>query len=715
MADRRPIVVLFDDIHWAEQTFLDLIDHLASTTHQSPVLVVCTARHELIEAKPSWGDQPGASLLVLTPLSDADAGRVVEHLLGQAGLAQDARARIVGASEGNPLFVEQLLSMLIDSGRLHLDGGGWVATTDLSDLAIPPTIHALLAARLDALPRDEREILEPASVIGLAFPQDALEELAPRVLRDSVPEHLGVLIRRQLVRPQTETESSDDGAIYRFHHLLIRDAAYQGLLKRSRAVLHERFVAWADVVNAERGRTTEFEEILGYHLEQAHRYRTQLGPLDAHGVGLGVRAAERLGSAGGRAIDRGDMPAAASLLGRAAAVLPSDDPGRPWLLIRTGEARLELGEFAVAGTLFDTAIESAASLHDAALEATARIERLRLRYMTDAAGSDAQVSGQVHEMIPILAAAGAEAGLARAWRLLTYVEATATQWGAAEQAATAMLGHARASGDRLMEIRGLPALAGIARYGPRPVADALKHCEDLLGRAEGDRRAEALIQRAIAHLLAMRGDFDTARQIYRGVRATLVELGWNFDAALISIDSGPIEMMAGDAAAAEVELRADYEALDRIGERNYIATTAAYLADALYRQGRSEEATEFASFSAETGAADDLLTQMLWRGVQAKLLASAGRIDEGAEMGREAVRLAHTSDDPTAQGNVLVDLAEVLPLADRPEETAAALEAAMQRFESKGNSASAARVMEQLDALGDQPADRQDRGMGRIG
>ena len=677
-----PTVVLFDDIHWAEPTFLDLIEHLNEGTGK-PLLILCTARHELLEARSDWGEGEGSARILLQPLSEADAGLVIEHLLGKTGLADDARHRIVLASEGNPLFVEQLLSMLIDTGRLVERDGHWVATSNLADLAIPPSIHALLAARLDALPPEERAVVDPASVIGLAFPQDAVEALVADEVRADIELHLGDLIRKQLVRPPAEVTSDD--IAYRFHHLLIRDAAYQGLLKRTRASLHERFVAWADVVNEQRGRVTEFEEILGYHLEQAYRYRSELGPLDDHGVSLGVRASERLGSAGARALERGDMPAAANLLGRAAAVLPTDDEARPWLLMRTGEARLELGEFDEAASRFDEVTELAGRRSDQALEATARIERLRLRFVTDSAGSDIDVAAQVQAAIPVLEAASEDAGLARAWRLLTLVSGAAAHWGESERAATAMLAYARASGDRLMEVRGLPALAITARYGPTPVTDAIARCNELLVRAEGDRRAEALIERVLAHLRAMEGDFDSAREIYARVRRTLTELGWNFNAALVSIDSGPIELLAGDPVAAERELRQDYETLMKMGEKNYIGTTAAYLAEALHRQGRDDEAATFATFSQETAAADDLAGQYLWRQVQAKVLARRGEIEEAIRLATEAVELTDQSDDPTDQANALVDLAEIHRLAGRIDDAAAALREALERHAAKGN------------------------------
>ncbi len=691
-----PMVVLFDDIHWAEPTFLDLIDHLNEGS-STPLLILCTARHELLETRSDWGDGPGAARIVLQPLSEADAGRVIEHLLGQAGLAEGARQRIVVASEGNPLFVEQLLSMLIDSGQLVQQDGRWVAAADLADLAIPPTIHALLAARLDSLPAEERAVVEPASVIGQSFPQEAVQALVIDDVRDDVPRHLVGLTRKQLVRPPADGPADEDS--YRFQHLLIRDAAYQGLLKRARASLHEQFVAWADVVNAERGRATEFEEILGYHLEQAFRYRTELGPLDEHGVSIGIRASRRLGSAGGRALERGDMPAAANLLGRAAVVLPEDDKARPWLLIRSGEARLELGEFDEAARRYDEVIDLAGRWSDPAIEATARIERLRLAYVTDSAGSDTDVSAQVHAAIPVLEAAAADAGLARAWRLLTLIAAAATHWGEAERAATAMIAYARASGDRLMEIRGLPALAGIARYGPLPVTEAIARCNEFLARAEGDRRAEALIERAIAHLRAMEGDFESAREIYARVRRTMMDLGWNFSAALVSIDSGPIELLAGDPVAAERELRQDYEALAQMGEKNYIGTTAAFLAEALYRQGRDDEAATFARFSKDTAADDDLAGQYLWRQVLAKVMARGGELAEGTRLATEAVALTAQSDDPTDQANALTDLAEIHQLVGRTADAVDALHQALERHEAKGNIPGARSVRAVIVAL----------------
>src|SRR5262249_21140211 len=284
----QPLVVLFEDIHWAESAFLDLIEYVLKNASGVPLLLVCATRPDLFEHRADWAER--GALVELEPLTEEQSGLVVQHLLGDAPIPDDARARIVTAAEGNPLFVEQLLSMLIDDGLLRREGDAWVPAGDLSELSIPGTIQALLAARLDLLSPEERSVIEPASVIGQIFEQPAVEELAPEAVQSAVPEHLGSMTQKQLGRT-LQAEGADES---RFHHILVRDAAYQGILKRARATFHERFVDWAERVNRERDRGTEFEEILGYHLEQAYHYLSELGPLDDHGLELGRRAFGRL-------------------------------------------------------------------------------------------------------------------------------------------------------------------------------------------------------------------------------------------------------------------------------------------------------------------------------------------------------------------------------------------------------------------------------------
>ena len=310
LAARGPVVALVDDIHWAETAFLELLEHVLSTSTGAPILLLATSRHDLLEERPQWGEQPGASRIVLRPLNDAAAAQVVANLLGTTGLPQDVLRRIVDTAEGNPLYVEQLLSMLIDRGALLEVDGRWVRGPSGVDIDVPPTINALLEARLGQLGRAERATVEPAAVIGLEFPQSALSEMAPAMLRPTLDAHLATLTRKHFVHLSVTVDAT---ARYRFHHQLVRDTVYNGLLKRARAQLHIDFVRWADRVNADRDRALEFEEILGYHLEQAHRYFGELGPLDDNGLAIGRDASNRLANAARRAFERGDMHAAANL------------------------------------------------------------------------------------------------------------------------------------------------------------------------------------------------------------------------------------------------------------------------------------------------------------------------------------------------------------------------------------------------------------------
>ena len=687
LAAKQPVAVVFDDIQWAEPTFLELIGRLTASTEDAPVMLLCTSRRELLEKQPEWATGADDRRIVLLPLSDADAGKIIENLLGEAGLDAGVQAKVVTAAEGNPLFVEQLLSMLIDSGVLASFDGRWELVGNLAEFSIPPTIHALLAARLDQLADPERGTIDPASVIGLNFAQAALEALVEEDLRPEVPAHLTALITKQLVRQPEPVEG--EVTAYRFEHLMIRDAAYAGLLKRTRAQLHEAFVAWADEANRETDRATEFEEILGYHLEQAYRYRVELGPLDDEGIRVGMDAAERLTSSGRRAVARGDMHAAAGLLERASKLLPQGDERRPRILIDLGLAHFELADYSASEAALEEAIVDAAARQDLAQETTARLELLQRRYLTDPSKIEGPVEDQVLAAIPILEKAGDEDGLARASTFIANIRIMEAQWDAAARAIEQVIAHARNLGDRAREIRNGPLLAWFALLGQTPVDEAIRISEEMIKRSGGDRRSEAILSRTLAHLHAMRGEFDLARDEYARARATLEELGWTFQAALTSLDSGPIEMLAGDPEAAEAELRRDYETLDKLGERNYISTVAAYLGEALFRQGRYQEADTFVAFSAKVADPDDLSTQILCRSVRAKLTVQEGRLDEALSLAHEAVDLTRRSDDPIYQADTLMDLAEVQSKAGQADEAMAAVSEAVSLYERKGNTVAA--------------------------
>ncbi len=484
----------------------------------------------------------------------------------------------------------------------------------------------------------------------------------------------------------------DHDSSYRFHHILIRDAAYNSLLKRARVSLHERFVEWADERNAGSDRGLEFQEILGYHLEQAHRYLAELGPLDAHGRELGVRASERLAAAGRRAYARGDMPATANLLRRAGMDRPEGDPLRPVLLIEAGEALTQTGELVTADEVLQMASREAESSGDPALAATATLGLVYLHYLSE--GDEAGlVLPRVQDAIDVLEATGNHHGLSQAWRIVTNVHFAGCRYLDATDAAERMIEHARLAGDPQLELRAMSALATCAQLGPTPVPEAIATVERVLAALDGDRKSEAYTLRALANLEAMRGRFEEARSLYRRSRATLEDLGWRFGAALTSaVASGPVELIAGDASAAEAELRRDHDALAAMGERNYISTTAAFLAEALYRQGRDEEALRMTQESEAIADADDVATQYLWRSVRAKLLARQGQFGAAETMGREAIAIIEGAQDPDSQGYAWIDLAEVLRMAGKRAAAIDAADTAASRFDQKANESSAGRA-----------------------
>ncbi|MGH2595769.1 MAG: adenylate/guanylate cyclase domain-containing protein, partial [Actinomycetota bacterium] len=288
IARRGPLVIVFDDLHWGEPTFLDLVEHIANWSREAPIFLLCMARQDLLDKRATWGGGTlNATTIHLEPLSVVESEQLVDRLLGRAELAAEARRRIAEAADGNPLFVEEMISMLIDEGTLFLDDGRWRASSDLSSVPVPPSIQALLAARLDQLGDEERAVAERASIEGRVFHRAAILAIGPGHGADGVDRPLAALMRRELIRPDRSSFVGDEA--FRFRHVLIRDAAYNSMPKDTRANLHERFAGWLEVAVGDR--IQEYEEILAYHLEQAYRYREELGPVGDSDGELAARAA----------------------------------------------------------------------------------------------------------------------------------------------------------------------------------------------------------------------------------------------------------------------------------------------------------------------------------------------------------------------------------------------------------------------------------------
>jgi tetratricopeptide (TPR) repeat protein len=584
--------------------------------------------------------------------------------------------------------------MYVDEGALRPEGDHWVAVPDFAErVAVPASIEALLAARLDLLPPDELTVTESASVIGLSFQREPLDELVPASL-GAVAEQLDRVEGKGLVtRPE-----EDPPELYRFHHIMIRDSAYNRLPKRARSRLHARFAGWAERVNRERGRELEFQEIVGYHLEQARRYLAELAPLDEEGRHLGRRAAGHLGPAGRRAFARGDMWAAANLLRRTADLFEPGDRGRLALLPDLGEALMEIGEFAEAQERLDEAVAAAASAGDTALEADAVLTRLLVAHhsVADLDAWRSEVQREADRVIPLLEAGEAPGVLAKAWRMVAFIHGTVCHWQETGDALEQALRSARAAGDARQVARLSASYVMALGEGPTPAPEAIARAEEVLALGLVDRQAEAVAVLALALLYAMSGDLVRARELCTRSGELLRDLGATVLAARTSYVSARVELMAGEAAAAEARLRADYDALTAMDERYFRPIIASLLAKSLYELDRPREAAELVAVTEEIASPDDVEAHAVARAVRAKLAAADGQPERARSLAWEAVELVAQTDAPVLRADVRLDAAEAL--AAVPEERARLLAEARDLYRRKQHLLGVARVEAELES-----------------
>jgi DNA-binding SARP family transcriptional activator len=685
-ARERPLVVVLEDVHWAEPTFLDLIEHVAEWSRGAPLLLLCLARAELLEERPSWGSgKINAQTLLLEPLSAAESQALVEELAAGQGLAPEARRRIAAFAGGNPFFVEQLLALASQEPSYA------------AELSSPPSVQALLSARLDRLPEGQRRLLEHAAVLGAEFAAEALRPLLPASLGETAAEGLEQLTQRKLLRPlETGLQRGDR---YGFAHALIREAAYETLSKRQRALLHRRHADWLEQSDSQP--PAELDELIGYQLELAYLCQRELAEPDRP---LGKRAAARLLAAGRRAYGIGDIPKAISLFARTTGLLEEADPARAETLAELAEALRDAGELARAQATLDEAIAAAGRCGEAAAEARALAVRWQIRLQTDTAVSFQEAADAIGATIDRLADLGHERGLAKAWVSLAEVPYLRGRAAASEQALERGLAFARAAGDPRTEALAMNALVGVLVSGPTPVAAATRRCEEILQRTSGDDRVAAAALRALGGLSAMQGRFEDAWCYVERDRAILRDLGLRIVASSSAVMGGQVGLLAGEPQRAEAELRWGYQTLAEIGDRNGLATVAAALADAVLAQGRAEEALAIAATGRECAAPEDVPTQVGWRGPAATALARRGEQAEAERLAREAVELAERTDFLDLHAGVLLSLAEVLSLGGRQAEATASAEAAAVLYARKGNLVALARAQAAATAASMAPA-----------
>ncbi len=695
LARRRPLVVVLDDLQWAEPTFIQLVDHVAELSRDAPILLICMARPEMLDGHPGWGaGKLNAATMLLEPLSDGACRRLIANRIGRGPLPADVEAWIAEAADGNALFAEELLAMLIDDERLAWDDGHWVATADVSALRVPQTINSLLAARLESLPVEERALLERAAVEGTQFHRGALGALAPQLGDPAAERYLAQLVRRDLIRPDRSSFAGDEA--YRFRHLLIREAAYASVPQEIRAGLHERFADWLERTAGERVR--EYEEIVGFHLEQAYRYQTAFKSADAHAASLASGAAQRLESAGCRALARSDLPAAIGLLERASELLALDGARRAALLPELGAALIEAGRLPEAERVLAEARQLAAAADDECADSHALVQQQFLQLLRVADCGPEEAARAVEKVVPVFEHCDDQHGLCRARRLEAWLHWNAARALAAAEAWEQAAEHARRAGDEDERSEILNWIASSIFFGPTPVSVGIHRCEKIRVEVSGNLGSEAWTLRSLAGLHAMDGRFELARELLAASSAIFEDLGQTLNSSVSHVD-GIVEILAGNPAAAERHLRAGYRALEEMGDKAFLSTTAAYLAQAVYAQGRDEEAARFTEVSEELADRGDLLTQIIWRGVRAKVLATRGLGEDADDLAREAVTMSLSTDFVNTRADALIDLAQIHQQAGRVEEANAAVAEGLALYEQKGNSVAARKTRAHLAVL----------------
>jgi class 3 adenylate cyclase/tetratricopeptide (TPR) repeat protein len=639
-AESSPLIAVFDDLHWGEPTLLALIEHIADFSLGAPILIVCLGRPELLDRRSGWGQgRPNSATVRLDPLRPAETAALISELL-PAGAEMDARLRerVEAISAGNPLFVEEILALISESGS--------------RELAVPPTIQALLAARLDQLRNEERTVLECGSVEGQSFHRGTVQVLAPQE-RD-LPARLIALVRQHLLRPDRAV--LPDEQAFRFRHLLIRDAAYEALSKADRAGLHERYARWLE----DRGSSlVELDELAGYHLEQAFGYRCELGPADDNARRLAADAAAHLEVAGRRAMDRGDTGAAVNLLLRAEALLPPREMNLALQLSLT-RGLAESGRIDDAISRADRVADQCRAAGDDVGELRARLERTRWQVNVDPDRWLAALDALVKKARPAIERDGdaaARAGLEHAAGYLYY---NRCRHDGALAAFTRGMRHAQQAGDLWFET-SMRAMAATCVYlGPTPISEALPWLDEAKKQSVGYQPRFDMMKSA---LLAELGCFDEARSLLTETVAQMNERGLAMLAGYAMQVAWRIEMLAGDDAAAERVARRGCEQLDRLGEHSYLSTQSCQLADALFALGRDDESEQWVVRGLELGASDDLATQFLGLSVRSRLLARAGDMTAALALADRVDGLAKISDDPRDPADAALNRAEINHLA----------------------------------------------------
>ena len=429
---RQPLVLVIDDLQWADPILLDVLEHMAEYV-DAPLLLLCMARpDELFTRRVHWpGGKANTMSFRLSPLPEREGEQLVVHLLG-GRVDQAVQAHISEWAQGFPLLVEELVTNLRDEGRLRTAEGRWAFAVESEEAAewrarsVPTSIHALLLARLERLGPRGRAVVEPAAVVGQQFHFGDIKALHPDASAADLAAGLQELVRLDLIHadhgPTAAPLPPDSGPGYRFRHATIKTVAYERLPDDRRAELHERYADWLERTTEDR--RSQFDEIVGHHFYEAYRYTTRLDPGSDRAAALARRAGERYAAAGQRAAVRGDTRLVQAWLGRAGRLLPADHPLRLAALPPLAEAQQASGKLTEATRTYQELSRSASAVGDEGLALHATIGRLGITAVHDLHQFLREGRDEVELTIAAFERLDDRLGLAKAWHLLAYLDWT---------------------------------------------------------------------------------------------------------------------------------------------------------------------------------------------------------------------------------------------------------------------------------------------------
>ena len=648
-ARERPLLLVLEDLHWAEPTFLDLLEYLDGWSAGAPIAVVCLARTELLDARPAWA----ANTVALRPLANDETVVLLDALPESLALEGDARAAVVTVAEGNPLFLEQLAAHALDG--------------PLAPGAVPASLESLLASRLDRLEHGERAVLERAAVVGREFTRAAVDAVGPDEGRGAASALLA-LVRRRLVRPDSGRGVDD---AFLFDHALIRDATYAAISKTERAHLHVRLARWLE-------RRGELDEMVGHHLEQAVVLTRDAGD---DPFALVSDAVERLRAAGERAVWSRDNRAAVQLLSRAAALLPRTDSRRLEIECLATVPWRNLWEMQRANDLIAEVERCAAEIGDRRIELRARCEQVWARLDEEDVDVGA-ILAMLDETARLCESEGDGVGVARAWHMRAMVEYRSGRFGrAAEAAKTAADRYAGVGAAGTFDVAVVSFLAD----GTAPLSHAITTCESRLSDSASSRSEEGLLLAELAVLKALVGSLDESLDVLERSRTRMLEMGddvavatwWSRRAAHVAVLARDPRRVQEIAHPALVTSEARADAVNRIH-------LLAVLAEAALLEGDHARARDLAQSARLLAAPNDVFQAIAWRLPLARSLVACGELDGVERLVDEALAIAESTDHLLGQAQVRLVRAEVLAALGRADEALADDEAGAELLRAKG-------------------------------